>query len=65
MKHPYLEITFRKGKALAAYSYLPRATGDRIARTLDEGHGVHVDLNEYDKPIRVEITAPGPSAAHS
>ncbi len=59
MKQRYLEVTFRKGKAFAAYLYLPRASGARVARTLDEGHGVHVDLDENDAPMGIEITAPG------
>ena len=59
MKHRYLEITFRKGKALAAYLYLPRPPGIRAVRTLDAGHGIHVDVDEHDAPIGLEITAPG------
>lgn len=59
MKQRYLEITFRKGKAFAAYLYLPRASGARVARTIDEGRGVHVDLDENGAPMGIEITAPG------
>jgi uncharacterized protein YuzE len=59
MKHRYLEVTFRKGKPFAAYFYLPRPTGCRAARTLDAGRGIHVDVDEHDKPIGIEITAPG------
>ena len=58
MKQRYLEITFRKGKPLAAYLYLPRPTGTRAARTIDAGQGVHIDLDEQGQPIGVEITAP-------
>lgn len=29
MKQRYLEVTFRKGKPLTAYLYLPRPTGTR------------------------------------
>jgi hypothetical protein len=49
MKQRYLEVTFRKGKAFAAYLYLPRANDARLARTLDEGQGVHVDLDRDGK----------------
>ncbi len=59
MKQRYLEITFRKGKPLAAYLYLSRKSGVRVARTLDAGHGVHVDFDEHNAPMGVEITAPG------
>jgi len=59
MKHRYLEVTFRKGKPFAAYLYLPRPTGCRVARTLDAGQGIHVDIDEQNTPIGIEITAPG------
>ena len=58
MKQRYLEVTFRKGKPFAAYLYLPRPRGARVARTLDGGRGVRVDLDENGTAIGVEITAP-------
>jgi uncharacterized protein YuzE len=58
MKHRYLEVTFRKGKPFAAYLYLPRPSGCRVARTLDAGQGIHVDIDERSTPIGIEITAP-------
>ena len=58
MKQRYLEITFRKGKPLAAYLYLPRAVGAKAARTLDGGHGIRIDLDEHGGLIGLEITAP-------
>ena len=58
MKHRYLEVTFRKGKPLAAYLYLPRATGAKAARTTDAGKGLRVDFDAHGTPIGVEITAP-------
>lgn len=39
MKDRYLEVTFRKGKPLAAYLYLPRATGVKSARTEEAAPG--------------------------
>ena len=33
MQERYVEITFRKGKPLAAYVYLPRRVGVKSART--------------------------------
>jgi len=59
MKQRYLEVTFRKGRPLAAYLYLPRAPGARVARTLDGGHGVRVDLDERGAVLGIEITSPG------
>jgi hypothetical protein len=35
MKERYLEITFRKGKPLAAYLYLPRRVGVKSARIVE------------------------------
>ncbi len=58
MKQRYLEVTFRNGKPFAAYLYLPRASGARVAKTLDEGHGVHIDLDANGTPVGIEITAP-------
>jgi uncharacterized protein YuzE len=58
MKQRYLEVTFRKGKPFAAYLYLPRASGARVAQTLDEGHGVLVDVDDRGAPMGIEITAP-------
>lgn len=58
MKQRYLEVTFRRGKPLAAYLYLPRRPATRAVRTTDEGHGLHVDFDDADTPIGVEITAP-------
>jgi hypothetical protein len=63
MKQRYLAVTFRKGKPFAAYLYLPRASGARVTRTLDEGRGVYVDFDQDDAPIGVEITAPGAVSA--
>jgi uncharacterized protein YuzE len=58
MRQRYLEVTFRRGKALAAYLYLPRATGARVERTLEAGHGVRIDMDAQGTPVGLEITAP-------
>jgi hypothetical protein len=58
MKQRYLEVTFRRGRALAAYLYLPRAPAAKAVRTTDEGHGLRVDFDPAGTPIGVEITAP-------
>ena len=59
MKQRYLEVTFRKGKPFAAYLYLPRPRGARVARTVHEGQGVRVDVDDAGVPMGVEISAPG------
>ena len=58
MKHSYLEVTFRKGRALAAYYYLPRRDGDRCVRTESVPGGLVVDFASDGRPIGVEITSP-------
>jgi hypothetical protein len=42
----YLEVTYRKGKPLAAYWYLPRKPGDFAARTVPSGSGLNLDFAE-------------------
>jgi uncharacterized protein YuzE len=58
MKHRYLEVTFRRGRPLAAYLYLPRAAHAKSARTEDAGSGLRVDYDAHGVPIGIEITAP-------
>jgi uncharacterized protein YuzE len=58
VKAPYLEVTFRHGRPLAAYLYLPRAPGDKSRRAVQVGNGLIVDYTESGKPIGIEITAP-------
>ena len=58
MQERYLEITFRKGKPLAAYLYLPRQTGVKSARTVEASVGVLVDYAPSGEPIGLEITTP-------
>ena len=56
MKHSYLEVTYRKGRALAAYYYLPRKDSDKSARTERAAAGFLVDFAEDGRPIGIEIT---------
>jgi uncharacterized protein YuzE len=58
MKHRFLEITFRKGKLLAAYLYLPRNPGDKSIRSERQPAGLLIDYSEDGRPIGIEITAP-------
>jgi hypothetical protein len=58
MRHSYLEVTFRKGRPLAAYFYLPRRDGDRSVRTERVAGGLVVDFSADGRPIGIEITAP-------
>ncbi len=58
MKNSYLEVTFRRGRALAAYLYLPRTPRDRSYRTERAADGLLIDFNRSGKPIGIEISAP-------
>ncbi len=58
MKARYLGVTFRKGRPLAAYLYLPRESGAKSARTELMGSGLLVDYQADGRPIGLEITAP-------
>lgn len=58
MKHRYLEVTFRRGRPLAAYLYLDRKPGDTSARTEKRDKGLVVDFAGDGRAIGVEITSP-------
>lgn len=58
MKDRYLEVTYRNGKPLAAYLYLPRRDGDTAARTEPAGAGLLIDFAADGRPIGIEITSP-------
>jgi uncharacterized protein YuzE len=58
MKHSYLEVTYRSGRPLAAYYYLPRQDGDTSARTERVGGGLLVDFSADGRPIGIEIASP-------
>ncbi len=59
MKEPFLEVTFRRGRPLAAYLYLPRRPGEKSYRTSRVEPGLVIDFNRRGKAIGIEITAPG------
>jgi uncharacterized protein YuzE len=58
MKEPYLEVTFRHGRPLAAYYYLPREGAERSHRTERVEHGILIDYSEDGRPIGLELTVP-------
>lgn len=57
MSQAYLQVTYRKGKPLAAYYYLPRQAGDTAARTQTRGNLV-IDYASDGRLIGIELTAP-------
>lgn len=58
MKNNYLEITYRKGKLMAAYLYLPRELGEKSQRTERLTEGILVDYGKFNQPIGIEIIDP-------
>lgn len=58
MRRSYLEVTFRNGKPLAGYVYLPRLPGDLSVRTEKREGGIVVDYAADGRPIGIEITSP-------
>ncbi|MBA3315260.1 MAG: hypothetical protein M3552_15195 [Planctomycetota bacterium] len=58
MSQRYLEITFRHGKPLAAYLYLPRRANDRSERVQEHGAGYLIDWTIDGRPIGIEMPSP-------
>ena len=58
MKEVYLEVTYRHGRPLAAYFYLPREKRSKSVRTRRVDPGMIVDLDVQGRPLGIEITAP-------
>ncbi len=58
MKHRYLEVTFRHGRPIAAYYYLPRSTDQKSVRTRRVEPGMVIDFAADGQAIGIEITAP-------
>jgi uncharacterized protein YuzE len=58
MREPYLEVTFRHGRAMAAYLYLPRQAEEKSSSTKRVEPGMVVDFGASGQPIGIEITAP-------
>lgn len=54
----YLEMTYRRGKAVIGYLYLPRRKGDHAARSQERPPGLVVDFAEDGRPIGIEIISP-------
>jgi uncharacterized protein YuzE len=58
MREPYLEVTYRHGRPLAAYLYLPQRPGQKSYRTKELAPGLLVDYARNGAAIGIEITAP-------
>lgn len=58
MKEPYLKVTYRHGKPLAAYYYLPERHGQKSVRCEEPEEGLVVDFGQDGKPNGIEIIHP-------
>jgi len=58
MRDRYLEVTFRHGRQIAAYYYLPRDTDQKSVRTRRVEPGLIIDFAADSQAIGIEITAP-------
>ncbi len=58
MKEPYLEVTFRHGRPIAAYYYLPREMNQKSVRTRRVEPGLVIDFTADGQAIGIEITTP-------
>ncbi len=58
MSRRYLEVTYRGGKPLAAYLYLPRSAGAKSARTEKRPDHLVIDFDAAGNPIGIEILSP-------
>jgi uncharacterized protein YuzE len=59
MTEQSLQVTYRKGRAFAAYLHLSHETGEKSAKTVASADGLLVvDYAENGQPVGVEITAP-------
>ena len=58
MKQTYLEVTYRQGRPIAAYLYLPRGKRDKSVRTAKVDPGMIIDFAQDGRVIGVEIIAP-------
>lgn len=59
MNESYLEVTYRHGRPLAAYLYLPRERDEKSTRSSKAPLGMVVDFGRSGRPIGIELTAPG------
>ena len=54
-----LQVTYRKGRPLAAYLHLSHKTGEKSTKAVPSPDGLLVvDYPANRQPVRVEITAP-------
>jgi uncharacterized protein YuzE len=57
-KQRYLKISYRDGRAMAGYLYLPRREGDRVEYSKEVGDDFVIDFTADDRAIGIEILSP-------
>lgn len=58
MKGRYLEVTYRKGKPVSAYLYLPGSWGEKSVKTVEAAPGLLIDYTARGVPIGIELSEP-------
>jgi hypothetical protein len=58
-RHPFLEVTYRKGKPFASYLYLREPSSEAPCRTEEVRPGVLVDVGSDGQALGIEFLAPG------
>ena len=58
VKRISLKVTYRRGRPIAAYVYLPRQEGDRVATTERLDAAILVDRASDGRAIGIEIVDP-------
>ncbi len=58
MKQSYLEVTYRRGRLLAAYYHLPHRFDRRVWRSRETAPGLVLDVARNGDPMGIEITEP-------
>lgn len=59
LEHPFLEVSYRRGKPFAGYLYLSDARPRTPCRTVEIRPGVLIDLGDDGEPLGIEFLSPG------
>lgn len=59
LKHPFLEVTYRKGKPFAGYLHLSGTPTEEPCRTEEVRPGILVDIGGDGEVLGVEFLSPG------
>jgi len=59
LKHPFLEVTYRKGKPFAGYLYLREPASEGRCHTEEIRPGVLADFGDDGEALGIEFLSPG------